>query len=114
MTTFTALTTLSGPDAAERLGSAMERLRPEPSGIGVFEIEDGSGLWEVGGYFTEPPDATALALPRKAKPPPPTKPTGALLLWLSAGYGARAAASASARAVGPFSSKRLPRRSRAR
>ena len=40
----------------------MERLRPEPSGIGVFEIEDGSGLWEVGGYFTEPPDATALAL----------------------------------------------------
>lgn len=25
-----------------------------------FEIEDGSGLWEVGGYFLEPPDAVLL------------------------------------------------------
>ena len=28
----------------------------------MFEVEDGSGLWEVGGYFTEAPDETALAL----------------------------------------------------
>jgi len=35
---------------------------PEPTGIGVFEIEDGSGLWEVGGYFVETPDDTALDL----------------------------------------------------
>ena len=27
---------------------------------GVFEIEDGSGLWEVGGYFLEPPDQVIL------------------------------------------------------
>jgi len=40
----------------------MERLTPEPTGVGVFELEDGSGLWEVGGYFTETPDDTALAL----------------------------------------------------
>jgi ribosomal protein L11 methyltransferase len=26
----------------------------------VFEIEDGSGLWEVGGYFLEPPDGVML------------------------------------------------------
>jgi ribosomal protein L11 methyltransferase len=62
MTTFTALTTLPGKPAAEALGEAMERLQPEPTGIGVFEVEDGSGLWEVGGYFTEAPDETALAL----------------------------------------------------
>ncbi|MFT5785771.1 MAG: ribosomal protein L11 methyltransferase [Ascidiaceihabitans sp.] len=62
MPTFTALTTLSGKPAAEALGEAMERLNPEPTGIGVFEVEDGSGLWEVGGYFTERPDGTALAL----------------------------------------------------
>ena len=62
MPTFTALTTLTGRDAAEALGAAMERLQPEPTGIGVFEVEDGSGLWEVGGYFTEPPDAAGLAL----------------------------------------------------
>ena len=62
MPTFTALTTLPGKDAAEKLGLAMEGLQPEPTGIGVFEVEDGSGLWEVGGYFTEPPDAMALLL----------------------------------------------------
>lgn len=62
MPTFTALTTVPGKAAAERLGNAMERMTPEPTGIGVFEVEDGSGLWEVGGYFTEHPDETALAL----------------------------------------------------
>ena len=62
MPTFTALTTLTGKPAAEALGEAMERLIPEPTGIGVFEVEDGSGLWEVGGYFTEHPDETALSL----------------------------------------------------
>ncbi|WP_282120671.1 50S ribosomal protein L11 methyltransferase [Ruegeria atlantica] len=62
MPTFTALTTLTGKKAAEGLGEAMERLDPEPTGVGVFEVEDGSGLWEVGGYFTETPDETALAV----------------------------------------------------
>jgi len=62
-TTWTALTTLPGAAAAEALGQAMEdRLTPAPDGIGVFEIEDGSGLWEVGGYFTAAPDDTALAV----------------------------------------------------
>jgi len=62
MPTWTALTTLSGKDQAEALGAAMEALIPEPTGIGVFEVEDDSGLWEVGGYFTETPDAAGLAL----------------------------------------------------
>ncbi|CUH64279.1 Ribosomal protein L11 methyltransferase [Thalassovita gelatinovora] len=62
MTTFTALTTLPGKEPAEALGDAMERLNPEPTGIGVFEIEDGSGLWEVGGYFIEAPDQAGLAV----------------------------------------------------
>ncbi|MFV1495208.1 50S ribosomal protein L11 methyltransferase [Phaeobacter sp. JH20_02] len=62
MPTFTALTTLTGKAPAEALGEAMERLIPEPTGLGVFEVEDGSGLWEVGGYFTETPDEAGLAL----------------------------------------------------
>lgn len=62
MPTFTALTTLTGKASAEALGEAMERLTPEPTGVGVFEVEDGSGLWEVGGYFTETPDQAGLAL----------------------------------------------------
>ncbi|MGR3473339.1 MAG: 50S ribosomal protein L11 methyltransferase, partial [Sulfitobacter sp.] len=43
-----------------------ERLIPEPTGVGVFEVEDGSGLWEVGGYFEEAPDTAALAVLAKA------------------------------------------------
>ncbi|MDO6479110.1 50S ribosomal protein L11 methyltransferase [Shimia thalassica] len=62
MPTFTALTTLSGKENADKLGEAMERLVPEPTGVGVFEIEDGSGLWEIGGYFIEAPDEAGLAL----------------------------------------------------
>ena len=62
MTTYSALTTLSGEDAAYRLADDMEALIPEPTGVGVFEIEDGSGLWEVGAYFTEAPDVAALAV----------------------------------------------------
>ena len=62
MPTFTALTTLTGRDPAYTLGEAMERLEPAPTGVGVFEMEDGSGLWEVGGYFEESPDVAALAL----------------------------------------------------
>jgi ribosomal protein L11 methyltransferase len=62
MPTWTALTTLTGKDPAEALGEAMERLEPAPSGVGVFELEDGSGLWEVGGYFTDAPDEAGLAL----------------------------------------------------
>lgn len=62
MPTFTAFTKLSDKDAAEALGEAMEGMDPEPTGVGVFEIEDGSGTWEVGGYFLEEPDGVELAL----------------------------------------------------
>ncbi len=62
MPTFTALTTLMGRSNAETLGEALETLTPAPTGVGVFEIEDRSGLWEVGGYFTENPDSVALDL----------------------------------------------------
>ncbi|WP_296761956.1 50S ribosomal protein L11 methyltransferase [Sediminimonas sp.] len=62
MPTFTALTTLNGKHAAEALGDAVEALAPEPSGVGVFEIEDDSGLWEVACYFDEAPDEAGLAL----------------------------------------------------
>lgn len=60
MPTYSALTTLPGEKAAQSLASAMERMTPEPTGVGVFEIEDGSGLWEVGAYFLEAPDEVML------------------------------------------------------
>ncbi len=71
MPTYSALTTLTGEDAAEALAEAIERMTPEPTGVGVFEIEDDSGLWEVGAYFLEQPDEVVLdvlALAFGAKP----------------------------------------------
>lgn len=62
MPTYTALTTLMGEAPAQALGEALETLEPAPTGVGVFEVEDGSGLWEVGGYFLDAPDEIALAL----------------------------------------------------
>ena len=62
MTTYTALTTMQGQDTANALAEAVEALTPEPTGVGVFEVEDGSGLWEVGVYFTEAPDEAGLAV----------------------------------------------------
>lgn len=62
MPTYTALTTLPGEQAALALSDAMERIVPEPTGVGVFEIEDNSGLWEVGAYFLEPPVEATLDL----------------------------------------------------
>ena len=62
MTTWTAFTTLAAEAPARGLGDAMEEMDPAPEGVGVFEIEDGSGRWEVGGYFTEAPDEVQLAL----------------------------------------------------
>tara|TARA_B100000767_G_scaffold86940_1_gene83547 strand:- start:272 stop:1141 length:870 start_codon:yes stop_codon:yes gene_type:complete len=62
MLTYTALTTLPGKTQADALGEALEYLEPTPTGIGVFEIEDDKGIWEVGGYFLEQPDEIALAL----------------------------------------------------
>ena len=56
MLTYTALTTLPGKSQAEALGEALEELDPEPTGVGVFEVEDGKGIWEVGGYFLDAPD----------------------------------------------------------
>lgn len=62
METWTALTTLAGRERAEALGKALESLDPEPCGIGAITLEDGSGTWEVGGYFRSAPDEIALAL----------------------------------------------------
>jgi ribosomal protein L11 methyltransferase len=62
MTTYSALTTLPGEDLATQLADGLEALTPGPTGVGVFEVEDGSGLWEVGAYFDEQPDIAGLSV----------------------------------------------------
>ncbi len=71
MPTYSALTTLIGEDAATALAAAVEKMDPAPIGVGVFEIEDDSGLWEVGTYFLDPPSEVlldVLALAYGARP----------------------------------------------
>jgi ribosomal protein L11 methyltransferase len=62
MATFTALTIIMGKSAAQAISDAMEGMQPAPTGVGVFEVEDNSGMWEVGGYFEVAPDDASLAL----------------------------------------------------
>ncbi|MDZ7708753.1 MAG: 50S ribosomal protein L11 methyltransferase [Roseovarius sp.] len=62
MTTWTAITTVDDKDRAEGLAGALEAFDPAPTGIGAFEMEDGSKLWEIGAYFEEAPDAVRLDL----------------------------------------------------
>ena len=62
MTAFSALTTTSSKDSADQLETALERLIPEPIGIGVFEVKGGANKWEIGAYFDEAPDEAGLAL----------------------------------------------------
>lgn len=62
MATYSALTTLDDKSRAEALAEAMEEFEPTPTGVGCFEIEDGSGRYEVGAYFEDSPDDVALAL----------------------------------------------------
>ena len=62
MPTYSALTTLPSKESADALAEAMESFLPEPTGIGVFEIEDGSGRYEVGVYFEEEPEDIELRL----------------------------------------------------
>ena len=62
MTTFSALTTVPGEDFANAIAQSLEQLAPTPIGVGVFEIEDDSGLWEVGAYYLEAPNEALLSL----------------------------------------------------
>lgn len=62
MTIYSAITTLPSQTPAEALAGAVEELDPAPYAVGVAEIEDGSGLYEVAAHFEEEPDGIALSL----------------------------------------------------
>lgn len=59
---FTLLVTVTGEARAQAVADAMENMQPAPVGVGCFEIEDESNLWEVGGYFGENPAGLGLTL----------------------------------------------------
>ena len=62
MPMYSALTTIPGRTGAEALAARIEALDPAPFAVGVFEIEDGSGLYEVAVHFEDRPDAIVLDL----------------------------------------------------
>ncbi len=62
MSTFMAVTSIPGENKATALASRIESHLAGVSGVGICEIEDGSGLWEVAGYFNDRPDVVRLAL----------------------------------------------------
>ena len=62
MPTYTSLTSLEGKNSANSLGFSMESLNNAPYGVGISEIEDGSGIFEVSGYFTEAPNEIDLLI----------------------------------------------------
>ena len=60
--TYSAITKVKDRERAEGLGVALEKLNPPPMGVGVFELEDGSGEWEVGAYFHDKPDEISILI----------------------------------------------------
>ena len=62
MITFTAFALITGESQAHGLSEAMERMRPAPTGVGTFEVDEAKNLWEISGYFTERPDDSQLSL----------------------------------------------------
>ena len=62
MLTYSAITKVKEREQAEGLGVALEKLNPPPMGLGVFELEDGSGEWEVGAYFHDRPDEISILI----------------------------------------------------
>lgn len=68
-TSYSAINTVSSQALAQTLADAVETL--EPVGVGTFEVEDGSGLWEVAAYFETPPDIAALSVIEALHTAPP-------------------------------------------
>ena len=62
MLSYSALTTLAGEAPAQALAVSLETMDPSPTGVGISEIQDRSGLWEVAAYFLGRPDDIALSL----------------------------------------------------
>ena len=62
MLTYSAITKVKDRERAEGLGFALEKLNPPPMGVGVFELEDSSGEWEVGAYFHDRPDEISILI----------------------------------------------------
>ena len=62
MNNFTAFTTTHDEHQANIIGSSIEKMNPSPTGISVFESEDGTGMWEVEAFFSQKPSLFQLKI----------------------------------------------------
>ncbi len=62
MASYTVFTKTAGKELANKVVLSIERMTPKPVGVGIFKIEDGSGLWEIGIYFSERPNSVELRI----------------------------------------------------
>ena len=62
MKTFTAFAKILGKSPARSLREKVELLDTKPIGVGIFEVDEVTELWEIGIYFDQNPDIAGLAL----------------------------------------------------
>ena len=62
MSNYVVFATTIGEWKANIIASSLERMSPNPIGAGILEIEDGCGLWEISGFFSEKPNLTEIKI----------------------------------------------------
>jgi len=59
---YTIFATVDGESRAQALADAIEKMEPEPAGVGCFEVDEDNDVWEVAGYFGHNPTGLSLTL----------------------------------------------------
>ena len=62
MSNYSAFARVIDEDKANIISDSLERMNPHPIGVGVMQIEDGSGFWEVSGFFSVKPNLVELKI----------------------------------------------------
>ena len=58
----TVFATVDSESRAQALADAIEKMDPEPSGVGCFEVDEDNDVWEVAGYFGSNPAGLSLTV----------------------------------------------------
>ncbi len=62
MSSYAVFATTLGEYRANIISCSLERMTPSPVGVGVLEIEDGCGIWEISGFFSEKPNLIEIKI----------------------------------------------------
>ena len=62
MSNFTAFVKVSSENKANIIASSLERMSPSPLGVGILEIEDDEGWWELAAFFSKKPNSLEIKI----------------------------------------------------